>query len=56
MSEFAEGYAVGQGNNNNNGWNDWSWIIGLAVVGGIFGNGWGGFGGGFGGGRGFGIA
>ena len=26
---------------NNNGWNDWSWIIGLAVVGGIFGNGWG---------------
>lgn len=30
---------------NNNGWNDWSWIIGLAVVGGIFGNGWG-FGGG----------
>lgn len=31
--------------NNNNGWNDWSWIIGLAVVGGIFGNGWG-FGGG----------
>lgn len=30
---------------NNNSWNDWSWIIGLAVVGGIFGNGWG-FGGG----------
>ena len=28
-------------NNNNNGWSDWSWIIGLAVVGGIFGNGWG---------------
>ena len=27
--------------NNNNGWSDWSWIIGLAVVGGIFGNGWG---------------
>jgi hypothetical protein len=41
--------------NNNNGWNDWSWIIGLAVVGGIFGNGWGGFGGGFGGNRGFGF-
>jgi hypothetical protein len=39
----------GNCNNNNNGWNDWSWIIGLAVVGGIFGNG--GFG--FGGGRGF---
>ena len=34
------------GNNNNNGWNDWSWIIGLAVVGGIFGNGGFGFGGG----------
>lgn len=33
-------------NNNNNGWNDWSWIIGLAVVGGIFGNGGFGFGGG----------
>lgn len=31
--------------NNNNGWNDWSWIIGLAVVGGIFGNGGFGFGG-----------
>lgn len=30
----------------NNGWNDWSWIIGLAVVGGIFGNGAWGFGGG----------
>lgn len=41
--------------NNNNGWNDWSWIIGLAVVGGIFGNGWGGFGGGFGGNRGYGF-
>ena len=32
---------VTSGNYNNNGWNDWSWIIGLAVVGGIFGNGWG---------------
>jgi hypothetical protein len=44
---------VTTGNNNgNNGWNDWSWIIGLAVVGGIFGNGGFGFGGnnrGFGG-------
>ena len=29
---------------NNGGWNDWSWIIGLAVVGGIFGNGGFGFG------------
>lgn len=37
---------VTSGNNNNNGWNDWSWIIGLAVVGGIFGNGGFGFGGG----------
>lgn len=45
---------VTTGNNNNNGWNDWSWIIGLAVVGGIFGNGGFGFGGN--GGRGFGIA
>lgn len=46
---------VTTGNNNcNNGWNDWSWIIGLAVVGGIFGNGWGGFGGGFGNRGGFG--
>lgn len=37
---------VSGNNNNNNGWNDWSWIIGLAVVGGIFGNGGFGFGGG----------
>lgn len=36
---------TGNCNNNNNGWNDWSWIIGLAVVGGIFGNGGFGFGG-----------
>lgn len=41
------------GNNSNNGWNDWSWIIGLALVGGLFGNGGFGFGGGFGGGRGY---
>lgn len=40
-------YVTGNGyNNNNGGWNDWSWIIGLAVVGGIFGNGGFGFGGG----------
>lgn len=32
------------GNNNNNGWGDWSWIIGLALVGGLFGNGGFGFG------------
>ena len=38
-------------NGNNNGWNDWSWIIGLALVGGLFG-GWGGNGFGFGGNRG----
>ena len=45
---FVEGEVpyVSNGNNNNNGWNDWSWIIGLAVVGGIFGNGGFGFGGG----------
>lgn len=52
MSLYVEGDVpyVANGNcNNNNGWNDWSWIIGLAVVGGIFGNGGWGFGGGFGG-------
>ena len=39
---YIEGdFPVYSGTNNNNGWNDWSWIIGLAVVGGIFGNGWG---------------
>lgn len=44
--DFGVGYAIGRdSNNNNNGWNDWSWIIGLAVVGGIFGNGGFGFGG-----------
>ena len=42
-------------NNGNNGWNDWSWIIGLALVGGLFG-GWGNGGFGFGGGRGGGSA
>lgn len=44
------------GNCNNSGWNDWSWIIGLALVGGLFGNGGFGFGGGYGGGRGYGSA
>ena len=39
---------VSTGNGNNNGWNDWSWIIGLALVGGLFGNGGFGFGGGYG--------
>ena len=38
-------------NSNNNGWNDWSWIIGLALVGGLFG-GWGNGAFGNGGGRG----
>ena len=37
--------------NQNSGWNDWSWIIGLALVGGLFG-GWGNGGFGFGGNRG----
>lgn len=56
MSLYLEGDVpyVANGNcNSNNGWSDWSWIIGLALVGGLFG-GWGngGFGFGFGGGRG----
>lgn len=43
--------AYGNCNNSNNGWGDWSWIIGLALVGGLFG-GWGnGFG--YGGNRGY---
>ena len=37
-------YVTGTNNGSNNGWNDWSWIIGLALVGGLFG-GWGGNGG-----------
>lgn len=45
-------YVTANGNgNSNNGWNDWSWIIGLALVGGLFG-GWGNGGFGFGGNRG----
>ena len=33
---------VGTNNNcNNNGWNDWSWIIGLIAVAGLFGGGFG---------------
>jgi hypothetical protein len=44
---------VGTNNNSNNGWNDWSWIIGLALVGGLFGNGGFGFGGGNRGGYGY---
>lgn len=42
--------AYGNCNNSNNGWNDFSWIIGLALVGGLFG-GWGNGGFGFGGGN-----
>jgi hypothetical protein len=47
--------SYGNCNNGNNGWNDWSWIIGLALVGGLFG-GWGNGGFGFGGGRGYGAS
>jgi hypothetical protein len=43
------------GNGYNNGMGDWSWIIGLALVGGLFG-GWGNGGFGFGGGRGYGAS
>jgi hypothetical protein len=39
------------GNNSNNGFSDWTWIIGLALVGGLFG-GWGNGGFGFAGNRG----
>lgn len=44
MAYFEGEIPVVTTGNNNNGWNDWSWIIGLAVVGGIFGNGGFGFG------------
>ena len=48
---YYEGEITPMGcNNSNNGWNDWSWIIGLALVGGLFG-GWGNGGFGFGGGN-----
>ena len=47
ISPMTNGYS-------NGGWNDWSWIIGLALVGGLFG-GWGNGGFGFGGGRGYGY-
>lgn len=49
---YYEGEISPMGTNcNSNGWNDWSWIIGLALVGGLFG-GWGNGGFGFGGNRG----
>lgn len=57
MGLYVEGDVpyVSNGNcNSNNGWNDWSWIIGLALVGGLFGNGGFGFGNGFGARNGFG--
>lgn len=43
---YYEGSINDIGCNGNNGLNDWSWIIGLALVGGLFGNGNFGFGGG----------
>lgn len=54
MAGYYEGDVCLSNGNSNNGWNDWSWIIGLALIGGL-GNGGFGFGGGFGGGRGFGY-
>lgn len=51
MAGYYEGDLCLSNGNSNNGWNDWSWIIGLALVGGLFG-GWGNGGFGFGGGRG----
>ena len=54
MSRYVEGdlpYSCNNGNNGHSGWNDGSWSIGLALVGGLFG-GWGNGGGfGFGGGN-----
>ena len=53
MAGYYEGDLCLSNGNSNNGWGDWSWIIGLALVGGLFG-GWGnGFG--FGGNRGYDI-
>ena len=54
MSLYVEGDVPYSCGNQNNGWNDWSWIIGLALVGGLFG-GWGNGGFGFGGNRGYGA-
>ena len=50
MAGYYEGDLCLSNGNSNNGWNDWSWIIGLALVGGLFG-GWGNGGFGFGGGN-----
>ena len=50
MGLYVEGDVpfVANSNGNNNGFGDWSWIIGLAIIGALFGgfNGNGGFGGG----------
>lgn len=46
MAGYYEGDVCLSNGNSNNGWSDWSWIIGLALVGGLFGNGGFGFGGG----------
>lgn len=51
MAGYYEGDLSLCNGNSNNGWNDWSWIIGLALVGGLFG-GWGNGAFGNGGGRG----
>lgn len=51
MAGYYEGDLCLSNGNSNNGWNDWSWIIGLALVGGLFG-GWGNGAFGNGGGRG----
>lgn len=55
MAGYYEGDVCLSNGNSNNGWNDWSWIIGLALVGGLFGNGGFGFGNGFGARNGFGC-
>ena len=54
MAGYYEGDLCLSNGNSNNGWNDWSWIIGLALVGGLFG-GWGNGGFGFGGGHGYAV-
>ena len=55
MAGYYEGDVCLSNGNSNNGWSDWSWIIGLALVGGLFGNGGFGFGNGFGARNGFGC-
>ena len=55
MAGYYEGDVCLSNGNSNNGWSDWSWIIGLALVGGLFGNGGFGFGNEFGARNGFGC-